>query len=90
MQKAKAHVLAWSTVSDGDKFWSALKKANAQLPPGAAWKLAVASKDGAKAVNVIAHDSVDGVREFFETHAGAYATTEYFEADAANAVGLVR
>jgi hypothetical protein len=41
-------------------------------------------------VNIITHDSVDGVRDFFETHAGAYATTEYFEADAANAVGLPR
>jgi hypothetical protein len=30
------------------------------------------------------------VREFFEAHTGAYATTEYFEADAANAVGLPR
>jgi hypothetical protein len=37
-----------------------------------------------------AHASVDGVREFFESHAGAYATTQYFEADAANAVGLPR
>lgn len=83
-------VLAISTVSDGGKFWSGLKNAHARLPQGAKWKLAVASTDGAKAVNVIAHDSIDGVREFFESHAGAYATTEYFEADAANAVGLPR
>ena len=83
-------VMAVSTVSDGGKFWNGLKKAHAQLPKGAKWKLAVASTDGAKAVNVIAHDSIDGVREFFEAHAGAYATTEYFEADAANAVGLPR
>lgn len=41
-------------------------------------------------MNVIAHDSIDGVRELFEAHAGAYATTEYFEADAKNAVGLAR
>jgi hypothetical protein len=83
-------VLVVSTVLDGGKFWSGLKNAHARLPKGAKWKLAVASTDGAKAVNVIAHDSVDGVREFFESHAGAYATTEYFEADAANAVGLPR
>ena len=84
------HVLAVSTITDDGKFWSALKKAHARLPKGATWKVAVASKDGAKAVNIITHDSVDGVRDFFEAHAGAYATTEYFEADAANAVGLPR
>ena len=84
------HVLAVSTVSDNSSFWSGLKKAHAALPRGAKWKVAVASTDGAKAVNIITHDSIDGVREFFETHAGSYATTEYFEADAANAVGLPR
>jgi hypothetical protein len=84
------HVMAVSTVSDNDKFWSGLKKAHAKLPKGAKWKLAVASTDGVKAVNIITHDSIEGVRDFFETHAGAHATTEYFEADAANAVGLPR
>lgn len=84
------HVLAVSAVSDGDKFWNGLKKAHATLPRGATWKLAVASKDGATAVNVITHDSVEGVRDFLEAHAGAYATTEYVEADAENAVGLPR
>ncbi|MCE6999043.1 hypothetical protein LZG04_30200 [Saccharothrix sp. S26] len=84
------HVLVVSTVSDDAAFWSGLKKAHAELPNGARWKLAVASEDGTKAVNVITHDSVEGVREFFEAHAGAHATTEYFEADAANAVGLPR
>ncbi len=83
-------MLAVSTVSDNSEFWNGLKKAHALLPGGARWKVAVASTDGAKAVNIIAYDSVDGVRDFFETHAGAYATTEYFEADAANAVGLPR
>lgn len=83
-------VMAVSTVSDDGRFWSGLKKAHAKLPKGAAWKVAVASKDGTKAVNIIAHDSVDGVRDFFEAHVGAYARTEYFEADAANAVGLPR
>ncbi|MGW7535445.1 hypothetical protein [Amycolatopsis sp. NPDC054798] len=84
------HVLAVSTVSDNSKFWNGLKKAHGQLPKGAKWKLAIASADGSKAVNVISHDSVEGVRAFFEAHAGAYAATEYFEADAANAVGLAR
>jgi hypothetical protein len=84
------HVLAVSTVSNDGKFWGGLKKAHAKLPKGAAWKVAVASKDGAKAVNIITGDSIEGVRDFFEVHAGAYATTEYFEADAANAVGLPR
>ncbi|MGY4973848.1 MULTISPECIES: hypothetical protein [unclassified Streptomyces] len=79
-----------STVSDDGKFWSGLKKAHAQLPKGATWKLAVASRDGAKAVNILTHDSLEGVRDFFEAHAGAYAATEYFEADAANAIGLPR
>ncbi|MDT0318625.1 hypothetical protein [Streptomyces millisiae] len=84
------HVLAISTVSDQDRFWSGLKKAHAKLPRGAAWKVAVASRDGARAVNIITDESVDAVRDFFEAHAGAYATTEYVEADAANAVGLPR
>ncbi|MGC7095116.1 hypothetical protein ACPZ19_10665 [Amycolatopsis lurida] len=84
------HVLVVSTVSDNGKFWTGLKKAHAQLPKGAKWKLAVASADGTKAVNVITHESVEGVREFFEAHAGTHAITEYFEADAANAVGLPR
>ncbi|MFD5319256.1 hypothetical protein [Streptomyces sp. NPDC127098] len=84
------HVLAISTVSDQDKFWSGLKKAHAKLPRGTAWKVAVASRDGARAVNIITGDSIDAVRDFFEAHAGAHATTEYVEADAANAVGLPR
>ncbi|MBC9713610.1 hypothetical protein H9Y04_13635 [Streptomyces sp. TRM66268-LWL] len=83
-------VLVVSTVSDEAKFWSGLKRAHAKLPKGAQWKVAVASKCGGKAVNIIGHESVDAVREFFEAHAGAHATTEYFEADAANAVGLPR
>jgi hypothetical protein len=41
-------------------------------------------------VNIITHDSIEGVRDFLETYAGPYATTEYSEADAANAVGLPR
>lgn len=31
-------------------------------------------------MNVIVHDSIDGVRSFFEEYAGPFATTEYFEA----------
>lgn len=81
-------VMAVSTISDESRFWGSLKAAHARLPKGARWTLAVASTDGKKAVNIVAFDSVDGVRTFFEQHAGAFATTEYFEADAANAVGL--
>lgn len=84
------HVMVVSTISNEGGFWSALKKAYGRLPGEARWTLAVASTDGTKAVNVIAHDSVDGVRSFFEEHAGSFATTEYFEADAANAVGLTK
>ena len=82
------HIMAISTVVDDTRFWGALKRAHSGLPKGAKWVLAVASTDGTKAVNVIVHDSVDGVRNFLEAHAGRFATTEYFEADAANAVGL--
>lgn len=82
------HVMALSTISDNDRYWGALKKAYGRLPKGATWPLAVASADGTRAVNVIVHDSVDGVREFFTEYAGPFATTEFFEADAANAVGL--
>ncbi|WGW13572.1 hypothetical protein LWF01_07395 [Saxibacter everestensis] len=82
------HVIAISTVADGDLFWGGLKKAYGRLPKGAKWVLAVASTDGTKAVNVFVHDSLDAAREFFDGYAGPAATTEYFEADAVNAVGL--
>ncbi|GAA0854144.1 serine hydrolase domain-containing protein [Streptosporangium amethystogenes subsp. fukuiense] len=82
------HVMAVSTISDNGGFWDAMKAAYGQLPKGAKWTLAVAGTDGTKAVNVIVHDSVDSVKTFFEEHAGPFAATEYFEADAANAVGL--
>ncbi|MFC4013367.1 hypothetical protein ACFOY2_39500 [Nonomuraea purpurea] len=81
------HVMAISAISD-DGFWGSLKKAHGRLPKGARWTLAVATADGSKAVNVIVHDSVDAVRDFLEEYAGQFAATEYFEADAANAVGL--
>jgi hypothetical protein len=82
------HVLAVSSVSDPDAFWASLKKAYGRLPAGARWTLAVASVDGTRAVNVIVADSIDAVRRVFEEDAGTFGTTEYFEADAANAVGL--
>lgn len=84
------HVMAVSTVSDDGKFWGGLKKAHGKLPVGATWKVAVASKDGTKALNIITAESIERVRDFVEAYAGAYAVTEYFEADAANAVGLPR
>ncbi|MFD0886166.1 serine hydrolase domain-containing protein [Streptosporangium algeriense] len=87
-ESATVHVMTVSTISDSEGFWDSLKKAYGRLPKGARWTLAVASTDGNRAVNVIVHDSVDGVRSFFEDHAGPFATTEYFEADASNAVGL--
>lgn len=87
-EDATVHVMAVSTIADNDGFWDSLRKAYGRLPRGARWTLAVASTDGTRAVNVIVHDSVDGVRSFFEDHVGAFATTEYFEADAANAVGF--
>ena len=78
------HVMVISTISDHGRFWSGLKKAYGR----AEWVLAVASTDGTKAVNIIVGDSVDAVRGLVEESAGSFATTEYFEADAANAVGL--
>lgn len=87
-ESATVHVMAVSTISDHDGFWDSIKQAYGRLPEGARWTVAVASADGTRAVNVIVHDSVDGVRSFFEEHAGRHATTDYFEADAANAVGL--
>jgi hypothetical protein len=84
------HVMAVSTVADDTTFWNGVKKAHAKLPKGATWKLAVASKDGTKAVNIIAADSVESVRDLLEAHTGDTAVTEYLEADAANAVGLPR
>jgi len=82
------HVMAVSAISDNEKFWGSLKTAYGRLPRGARWTLAVGSADGSRAVNVIVHDSIDSVRSFFEEHAGPFGTTEYFEADAASAVGL--
>jgi hypothetical protein len=82
------HVLAVSTITDGAGFDNALKLAYAALPGAAGWVLAVASTDGSRAVNVIVHDSVEAVRDLVEAHTGPFATTDYREADAANAVGL--
>jgi hypothetical protein len=82
------HIIAISRITDEQRFDDALKRAYARLPKGARWTLAVGSTDGTKAVNVIVHDSVDGVASFLEQHTGPYATTDYHEADAANAVGL--
>jgi hypothetical protein len=82
------HVMAVSTVSDEQSFWNAMKKAYGRLPAGARWTMAVASADGTRAVNVIVHDSLDEVRKFVEEWGGPYATTDCFEADAENAVGL--
>lgn len=79
---------AVSTISDNDKFWGSLKNAYGHLPREARWTLAVGSTDGTRAVNVIVHDSIDSVKSFFEEYAGPFGMTEYFEADAANAVGL--
>jgi len=82
------YIMAVSTISDPDQFWGSLKKAYSQMPKGAKWTLAVGSTDGTKAVNIIVSDSLDSVKNLFEKHAGPFGTTEYFEADAANAVGL--
>ena len=82
------YVMIVSTISDNDKFWGSLKKAYSHLPRGARWAMAVGSTDGTRAVNIIVHDSIDSVKSFFEEYAGPFGTTEYFEADAANAVGL--
>ena len=82
------HVMAISTVSQGGAFWDALKRAYGQLPESAEWLLAVASSDGTRAVNIIVADSTDTVSVLLDEHAGSFATTECFELDAANAVGL--
>jgi hypothetical protein len=82
------YIMAVSTISDPDQFWGSLKKAYSQLPTGAKWILAVGSTDRTKGVNIIVYDSLDPVKRLFEQHAGPFGTTEYFEADAANAVGL--
>lgn len=82
------HVLAISTVTDSDRFWGGLKKAYGRLPKGATWVLALANTEGTRAVNVIQNDSIEGVQAVLDEYAGPSATTEYFEADAANAIGL--
>jgi hypothetical protein len=82
------HVMAVSTITDDTEFWNGLKRAHGRLPKGAKWKLAVASTDGTKAVNILTGESVAAVKDFFDTHTGASAATEFFAADAANAVGL--
>lgn len=39
-------------------------------------------------MNILVHDSVASVANLFADHTGRFGTTECFEADAANAVGL--
>ncbi len=80
--------MAISAVKDRDEFWGSLKTAYGQLPAETKWVLAVASSDGTRAVNILVHDSVASVANLFADHTGRFGTTECFEADAANAVGL--
>src|SRR2546421_172557 len=87
-EQPTVHVVAVSTISDSERFWGSLKRAYHQLPQGARGILAGGSADGTRAINVFVHDSVRGVSGFFEAYADPFGTTEYFEADAANAVGL--
>jgi hypothetical protein len=82
------HVMAISSVPNSASFWNSLKAAHGQLPRGANWVIAIASTDGTKAVNVVVHESLGEIRSIFEEHIGDDATTDYVEADAANAVGL--
>jgi len=82
------HVSALSTVSNKVSLRNSLKATQRQLPRGANWVIAIASTDGTKAVNVVVHVSLREIRSLFEEHIGDYATTDYVEADAANAVGL--
>jgi hypothetical protein len=82
------HVIAIHTIADADQFLSACKRGYAQLPTSTRWALAVASTDGTRGINLIVGASLERVRDFFEPLVGQYSTTEYFEADAANAVGL--
>lgn len=84
------HVLTVSTVTDNNQFWAGLKAAYGHLSKPAAWVLALSDTSGTRAVNVIEHNSVEAVRQMMEQHAGAAGVTEYFELDAANAVGLGR
>ena len=82
------HVMAISSVPNSASFWNSLKAAHGQLPRRANWVIAIARTDGTKAVNVVVHESLGEIRSLSEEHIGDYATTDYVEADAANAVGL--
>src|SRR5262245_45562494 len=88
VERNTMHIIAVHTIVDADKFWSACKRGHAQLPTGTRWALAVASSDGTRGINLLVGASLERVREFFEPLVGPYSTTEYFEADAENAVGL--
>jgi hypothetical protein len=80
--------MAIHTISDADRFWSACKRGHAQLPAGMRWTLAVASTDGTRGINLLVGAPLERVKAFFEPLVGQYSTTEYFQADAENAVGL--
>ncbi|WP_214404965.1 hypothetical protein [Pseudonocardia lacus] len=82
------HVMTVSRVHDPSGFDGALKGAYGALPAGSRWILAVAGGDGTTVVNVVEHGSVEAFRAFLEPRTAPYATTDYVEADAANAVGL--
>jgi hypothetical protein len=82
------HVMAIHTISAADQFWAACKRGHAHLPAGTRWTLAVASTDGTRGINLLVGAPLERVKAFFEPLVGPYSTTEYFEADAANAVGL--
>ena len=84
------HVMAIHTISDADQFWAACKRGHAQLPTATRWALAAASTDSTRGINLLVGSSLERVKAFFEPLVGPYSTTEYFEVDAQNAVGLPR
>jgi hypothetical protein len=81
-------VMAIHTIADPQRFFAAVEAGMKDMPSGLSVTAMVPSRDRSKAVCVWEADSVDAVSSLVEETTGDSSTNEFFEVDAANAIGL--
>jgi hypothetical protein len=78
------HVIAIHSISDPDRFWSAVP----DIPEGMTLHSALPNDDGSRAVCVWEAGSVNDVEQLVEGAVGEVSDNEYFEVNDSNAQGL--
>jgi hypothetical protein len=87
-RETRMKVVAVHTITDPDRFFPAAQAGMQALPEGLRVDSLAPSTDGSKAVCVWQAESVDAVRSLVDETVGDASTNEFFEVDAANAIGL--